>query len=188
MTRRPVRDESCRKAFLKGQRSSPMISRSCRLLHVALLATCGAGMIYAPAADAQTSITLQLGQPSYYGPISIGYGAQPPIYSTRPVIVAPPRGRERWAQTYNRPVYLRVPRNQARDWSRYCGRYQACNRPVYFVRDEWYRNVYAPRVRAAAVRNRRDRWRSSNQPVMPVVVTPPGRGWGPDGRRGRERD
>lgn len=165
-----------------------MISRSQRLLHVALLAISGAGMIYAPAAEAQVSITLQLGQPSYYGPISTGYGIRPPVYSSRPVIVTPPRGRQRWSQASGQTVYLRVPPNQARDWRRYCGRYQACNRPVYFVRDAWYRNVYAPRVRAAAARNSRDRWRSSNQPVVPVVVKPPGRAWGRNDRKGRERD
>ena len=46
------------------------------------------------------------------------------------------------------PLYLRVPPGHARDWRRYCGRYDACGAPVYFVQDTWYRNVYAPRYRA----------------------------------------
>jgi hypothetical protein len=34
-------------------------------------------------------------------------------------------------------VYLRVPPGHRRNWSRFCGRYDACGRPVLFVRDDW---------------------------------------------------
>jgi len=42
---------------------------------------------------------------------------------------------------------LRVPPGHQKNWKRYCGRYEACGRPVYFVRDDWYNNVYAPQYR-----------------------------------------
>jgi hypothetical protein len=29
-------------------------------------------------------------------------------------------------------------------WERHCSEYNACGRPVYFVRDEWYRNRFVP--------------------------------------------
>jgi hypothetical protein len=35
-----------------------------------------------------------------------------------------------------------VPPTHQQDWRRYCGRYSACNQPVYFVRDEWVRERY----------------------------------------------
>jgi hypothetical protein len=163
-----------------------MISHSSRVLHAALVAVCGAGMVYGPA-QAQTSLTLQLGQPGYYGQISIGNLAPPPVYDRRPVIVRPPTSRYRWNQNALQPVYLRVPRNQARDWRRYCGRYQACNVPVYFVREEWYRNVYSPWVRAE--RNRQqalDRWRFNSPSAPRVLVAPPGRPYDREDRRDQD--
>jgi hypothetical protein len=149
-----------------------MISRSSRLLHAALVVVCGAGIVYAPV-QAQTSLTLQLGQPGYVGQINLGNQGPPPVYGYRPVIVRPSsQQRHRWTQASSQPVYLRVPPNQIRDWGRYCGLYQACHVPVQFVRDDWYRNVYAPRLRAAQAR--RDRR---------VLVTPAGRAYGLEKRR-----
>lgn len=164
-----------------------MISRSSRLLHAALVAVCGAGIVYAPA-QAQTSLNLQLGQPGYYGQISIGNLAPPPVYGRGPVIVKPSKESDRWRQTSLQPIYLRVPLNQSRNWSRYCSLYRACNVPVQFVRDDWYRNVYAPRVRAAQAQQARDQWRASRQSAKRVVVTPPGRAYGPEKRRGWDND
>jgi len=169
-----------------------MISRSSRLLHAALVVVCGAGIVYAPV-QAQTALTLQLGQPGYFGPINLGnHQAPPPVYGYRAVIVRPDsRGRERWIQAGTQPLYLRVPMNQARDWGRYCGLYQACNVPVQFVRDDWYRNVYAPRVRAAQAReakDARDRWRDYRQGGHRVVLTPQGRAYGFERRRDWDDD
>jgi hypothetical protein len=58
------------------------------------------------------------------------------------------------------PIYLRVPNDHSRNWRRYCGRYNACSRPVYFVRDDWYRDVYVPRYRH--IHDRRD-WRDDRR-------------------------
>ena len=42
---------------------------------------------------------------------------------------------------------LRAPPGHARNWSKHCRRYNACNQEVYFVQDGWYNNQYAPRYR-----------------------------------------
>lgn len=46
------------------------------------------------------------------------------------------------------PIYLHVPIAHTREWHRYCGRYDACGRQVYFVQDEWYEREYVPRYKA----------------------------------------
>jgi hypothetical protein len=163
-----------------------MISRSSRVLHAALVAACGAGMVYCPG-QAQTSLTIQLGQPGYYGQLRLGDLAPPPVDDLRPLIVRPASARYRWNENALQPVYLRVPPHQARDWRRYCGRYQACDVPVYFVREDWYRNVYAPWVRSERNRQQaRDHWRSNDRNVPRVLVVPPGRPYDRDDRRDQE--
>ena len=43
------------------------------------------------------------------------------------------------------PVYMRVPPGHAKNWRKYCHRYNACGERVYFVQDNWYNHEYAPR-------------------------------------------
>ena len=40
-------------------------------------------------------------------------------------------------------VYF-YPPGHAKNWKKHCASYRACGRPVYFVQDEWYHDVYAP--------------------------------------------
>lgn len=67
--------------------------------------------------------------PGVYGRIEIGNAPPPPLLYTQPVII------ER-APVYvqQQPMYLHVPPGHAKKWSKHCARYNACNRPVYFVR------------------------------------------------------
>jgi hypothetical protein len=89
---------------------------------------------------AQTNVSVSIGQPGFYGRLDVGdFVGRPVLYGAQPIVVT--RGPSYIAE----PVYLRVPIDHRRHWSRYCGRYGACGRPVYFVRDEWYRNTYVPR-------------------------------------------
>ena len=91
-----------------------MISRSSRLLHAALVVACGAGIVYGPVL-AQSSLTLQLGQPGYDGKINLGHQDAPPVVGYRKVNVRPSsRGCDRWTQASTQPIHLRVPMNQAR--------------------------------------------------------------------------
>ena len=40
----------------------------------------------------------------------------------------------------NIPLY--VPPGHAKNWGKHCGRYNACGRPVYFVKEEWVQEEY----------------------------------------------
>jgi hypothetical protein len=93
-------------------------------------------------AQAQTNVSINIGQPGFYGRIDIGdYAPAPVVYVERPVVI------ERRVRYEAQPVYLRVPPGHRKNWARHCGRYNACGQRVLFVRDEWYTNSYAPRYR-----------------------------------------
>lgn len=68
-------------------------------------------------------------RPGVYGRIEVRNAPPPPLLSSRPVVASREPGPSRLE-----PVYLYVPAGQVRRWSRYCDRYDACERPVYFVR------------------------------------------------------
>ncbi|TFW15465.1 hypothetical protein E4L96_18140 [Massilia arenosa] len=107
-----------------------------------LLAAAFAGAALPMFAGAQTAVSISVGQPGFYGHIDIGGFAPPPVVYAQPVIVQRP------VRVVEAPVvYLRAPYEHQRHWSRYCGRYNACGQRVYFVRDDWYLNTYAPRYR-----------------------------------------
>jgi len=85
----------------------------------------------AQAADVSVTIGGQI-QPGVYGSITIG-DARPQLYYAQPqVVYAPPRG------VVYEPLYLYVPPGHRQNWRKHCYRYNACNRPVYFVQDSWY--------------------------------------------------
>jgi hypothetical protein len=91
---------------------------------------------------AQTNVSISVGQPGFYGRVELGdFAPRPVLYAPQPVIIAP---RPQYGAA---PIYLRVPPGHRRNWRRFCGRYDACGRPVLFVRDEWYTNTYVPRYR-----------------------------------------
>jgi hypothetical protein len=105
-----------------------------------LAAALGLGALAAanPAlAYTDVGVSVSIGQPGFYGRIDLGNAPPPQLVYSQPLII------ERVA-VRPPPVYLRVPVGHERDWRRYCGQYGACGRPVYFVRDDWYRNTYAP--------------------------------------------
>jgi hypothetical protein len=93
-----------------------------------------------PALAADVGVSINIGQPGFYGRIDLGSFPQPEVVYSEPVIIERTR-------VIHEPLYLRVPPGHQKNWKRYCGRYGACGRPVYFVRDDWYNNVYAPQYR-----------------------------------------
>ncbi len=105
-----------------------------------------------------------LGQPGFYGVIPPMQGWKPKLWNAAPIIAGA-------AIAGAVALYLNVPNNQRNNWSRYCAQYNACGRPVYFVQDNWYRNVYAPQFRA-------------NPPPPPPRGGPGGPQGGPGGRGG----
>lgn len=96
----------------------------------------------APAAfAADVAVSVQFGQPGVYGRVDIGRYVHPEVVVQRPVVVRRrPVVRGPVVVVAPQPVYLWVPPVQQQQWSRYCGRYEACGVPVYFVKDRWYRD------------------------------------------------
>jgi hypothetical protein len=88
------------------------------------------GALSAAAGQANVGVTVQVQQPGFYGRVQIG-NAPPPVIYAQPVLI-----EQRRVAVVQRPIYLRVPPGHERRWARYCGRYQACGQPVYFVRPE----------------------------------------------------
>ena len=95
-----------------------------------------AAMAVSPAFSADVGA---LGGLSYYGQIDIRPALKPKIIFPEPVLV-----RQVDVVTPGEPVYMRVPSDHAKDWRKYCQKYNACDQRVFFVDDKWYRNVYAP--------------------------------------------
>lgn len=108
--------------------------------------------LFATAATAQVGVSVTIGQPGFYGTIELGdYYPRPEVVYAEPVIV-------QRRVIVEEPLYLRVPPPQINRWSRYCGRYNACGRRVYFVRDSWYNDVYAPAWREHHGKRGNGRW------------------------------
>jgi hypothetical protein len=94
----------------------------------------------APMAFAtDVGVSVSIGQPGFYGRIDIGNAPPPVLIYPQPVVVQPVR-----VVQPVQPIYLHVPPGHAKNWSKHCHKYDACSRPVYFVKDEWYNNVYVP--------------------------------------------
>jgi hypothetical protein len=95
-----------------------------------------AGALLAAAAHAtDVGVSVQIGQPGFYGRIDIGNTAPPPVIVAQPVWVQRRSG-------HVEPVYLRVPPGHQKNWAKHCARYNACGTPVYFVREDWYQERY----------------------------------------------
>ncbi|MBI1424444.1 MAG: hypothetical protein GC149_13450 [Gammaproteobacteria bacterium] len=107
-----------------------------RILLAALLTSTA---VAANAADVGVSISV--GQPGFYGQLDIGNYPRPVVVNPQPVII------QRGAMEAQ-PIYLRVPPGHIKHWSKNCHKYNACNRRVYFVQENWYEHEYVPRYQA----------------------------------------
>ncbi|MDP1558188.1 MAG: hypothetical protein Q8K59_02575 [Nitrosomonas sp.] len=91
-----------------------------------------------PALAADVGVSVNIGQPGFYGRINIGGFPQPQVIYPQPIIIQQmPVNRE--------PVYLHVPPGHAKNWRKHCREYNACGEQVYFVQSDWYNREYAPR-------------------------------------------
>lgn len=94
------------------------------------------------ALAADVNVSVSIGQPGFYGRIDLGNAPQPQLIYAQPIIIqSVPVG------VVSQPLYLRVPPGHEKNWGKHCRKYNACGQPVYFVQDNWYNNVYAPRYR-----------------------------------------
>lgn len=80
------------------------------------------------------------GAPDFYGRVEVVGTLRPAVVNRKPILV-----ERAWAA--GEPIYLRVRPGHAEQWTRHCLEYFACDDPVYFVRDDWYSDVYAPQVK-----------------------------------------
>jgi hypothetical protein len=90
-------------------------------------------------AYAATSVGVSIGinQPGVYGRINIGDYPSPAVVYAQPVVIRPAP-----IAVHQRPIYMYVSTAQQQNWGRYCGQYNACAQPVYFVQDQWVRERY----------------------------------------------
>jgi hypothetical protein len=92
--------------------------------------------------------------PGVYGQVQLGNDRPPPLVYTQPMlIVAQPQPPP--------PVYLHVPPGHARNWRKHCREYNACNRPVYFIRSAEYEPGF-DRARYDREHEDRGRWRDGD--------------------------
>jgi hypothetical protein len=105
-----------------------------KLLVALSLAAAGASAFAGPSVGVSVSVN----QPGVYGRVDIGSVPTPPVLLyPQPVVIVPGP-----VAVQQRPIYLHVPPGYERDWHRRCREYAACGQPVYFVRDDWYREHY----------------------------------------------
>lgn len=97
----------------------------------------------APSAFAQSTkvgVSIQVGQPGFFGRLDIGDIQQPQLIYSEPRIIQP-------RYSNRAPLYLVVPYGHSKNWKKHCSRYNACGHPVYFVKEQWYNDSYAPQYR-----------------------------------------
>ncbi|WP_280152420.1 hypothetical protein [Piscinibacter sp. XHJ-5] len=86
-------------------------------------------------------VSVEVGQPGFYGRIDVGNVSAPPpvLVYPQPVVIAPTPVAVR-----QQPIYMHVPPGHAKNWAKHCGKYNACGQPVYFVQENWYQQQYVP--------------------------------------------
>lgn len=90
--------------------------------------------------SADLGVSISLGQPGFYGQITLGnHFPAPRLIYPNPVLAIPSS-----VPMQQQPIYLHVPPGHAKKWNKHCHKYNACQLPVYFVQDDWYNNVYVP--------------------------------------------
>jgi len=93
-------------------------------------------------AGVDVGVSINVGQPGFYGQIDISNAPRPQLVQPQPVIVQPmPR------TAVVQPIYLYVPPGHQKHWDKHCYEYNACGRPVYFVQENWYNEQYVPYYR-----------------------------------------
>lgn len=107
-------------------------------LHLLGAAALASAALSAHATDVGVSISVV--QPGVYGRIDIGNTAPPPVVYAQPMIITPGV-----VAVQRQPIYLYVPPGHQKNWRKYCGRYNACGQPVYFVQEGWVRERYDER-------------------------------------------
>lgn len=76
--------------------------------------------------------------PGVYGRVDISNRpSPPPLVYPQPVVIV-----KQQHTAVMSPIYMHVPPGHARNWSKHCKKYNACNQPVYFVKSAEYEPGY----------------------------------------------
>jgi hypothetical protein len=105
-----------------------------RLITLVAMLLVGAGSVHAGGLDIHVLLSGEVA-PGLYGQVNIGNERPPPVVYVRPMLIEP-------QQAPPPPIYLHVPPEHAKNWRKHCREYNACNRPVYFVRSQEYDPAY----------------------------------------------
>ena len=103
-----------------------------RLVFASLLALAATAPVQ--AADLDVGVSINIGQPGFYGRIDIGTFPAPAVIYPQPMVIVPSP-----VAVVQRPIYLYVPPGHQKHWAKHCAQYGACNQPVYFVQESWVR-------------------------------------------------
>lgn len=71
-------------------------------------------------------------QPGIYGRVELGNNSHPDLVYAQPRVIVVEENHR------HAPVYLHVPPGHAKNWAKHCSKYNACNRPVYFIKSSEY--------------------------------------------------
>jgi hypothetical protein len=122
----------CNGKFIQEKSMTPQLRSKLKVALVLL--SSGVTALFSSAAFANNLYgDVSLGgliTPGVYGQVNISNYPAPPVIYQQPVLIAPPP-----RQIAYQPVYMYVPPGHYKHWSRHCGGYNACSRPVYFVRE-----------------------------------------------------
>ena len=116
-----------------------------------LAVTIISGAFVCSAIAADIGISIHIGEPGFYGRLDMGDFPQPSVIHDQPLLIERTPGYRS-----QEPIYLRVPPGQEEHWRKYCAHYDACGQPVYYVRDRWYQQTYAPHYREHKRGSRQD--------------------------------
>lgn len=109
-----------------------------------IAAACAIAAMPAAAQDVRVSVSGEIA-PGVYGRVDIGNRTPPPVLYPQPVVAV------RQAHTAAMsPIYMHVPPGHARNWSKHCRKYNACNQPVHFVKSAEYEPGYQQPGKGAA--------------------------------------
>lgn len=127
------------------------------------------GLVAGAFAQTNVGVSIGINQPGVYGQINIGNYPPPRVINQQPIVILQSPVRE--------PLYMYVPPGHQKHWEKHCRAYNACGRPVYFVREDWVRERYDDEHRGHDGRDGRDGHDRGN-----------GHGRGDDNRRKHKHD
>lgn len=119
-----------------------------------------------PASSNNTGISVNIGQPGFYGQINLGnQGLNPRLIYSNPITAIPSN-----IGIPQQPIYLHVPPGHAKKWSKHCHQYKACGQPVYFVEEKWYNDAYRTQHHTQNSYSDRHTAKNRNHPQRPNNV------------------